>query len=319
MLHPFFNFCPKFWNEIHIIPTGDVYNCCSVSHCFSERLKLGNIKEQSLLEIWRGTPARQIRNMALKGNVPCFGNCRQLDKTDLNYSPSYCGDFILPNPLVEDYSCLKKLRVIFSCVCNIACVMCKQDKRSKTHLPLQVLLDHVDVAPFEQFILQGGEPFVIADCLAYFDYLVERGKRPSFNTNGLLLNEKWLQKIAKHSTHIIISLNAASKAMHENINRGSNWERVLENVGRLKRIKKASGSDLAIIGHMTIVSENANEIATFIRKAEGFGFDEIEFSVDYEMYRRDIRCFKDEVMLALGDCKILVRKYFLKELGLVPW
>ena len=112
----------------------------------------------------------------------------------------------------------------------------------------------------------------------FFDYCVSCGKKVSFLTNGLLINDEWARKIALHSTFVYFSVNAATKIIHEFINRGSSWDKVLENVQAVRRYKEEFGTDIDIIGHMTIVPANLAEIPHFIVSYGEMGFDSFDFS-----------------------------------------
>lgn len=60
--------CHAPWTNIRVAPNGDVYPCLSY--------KMGNIKEQELLEIWRGEEIRRFRALFSRGNVAaCMGCC----------------------------------------------------------------------------------------------------------------------------------------------------------------------------------------------------------------------------------------------------
>ena len=96
----------------------------------------------------------------------------------------------------------------------------------------------------------------------------------------MLLNDLWIEKIVKNSSFIYISLNAATKKTHELINKGSNWEVVLENIKKLNKAKEKFNSGLDIHGHMTLVNENLEEIPLFIKSFKNLGFDSIDFGFD---------------------------------------
>ena len=104
-------------------------------------------------------------------------------------------------------------------------------------------------------------------------------------SNGLLINEEWAAKIAKFSDFLYVSLNAASKETHELVNRGSRWEKVLAGVVRVQQARQRYQSSVAIVGHMTIVPPNIEEIADFVRKFKTFGFDRINFGFDASVPR----------------------------------
>ena len=81
------------------------------------------------------------------------------------------------------------------------------------------------------------------------------------------------------------SLNAASKEIHEIVNAGSKFEKVLRNVKRVVDAKREVGGEVLIGGQMTIVEQNIHEIPEFIVKREEFGFEVSKFSYDWRVPR----------------------------------
>ena len=68
--------CHAPWTNIRVAPNGDVYPCLSY--------RMGNIKEQDLLEIWRGEELQRFRGLFSEGNVAaCMGCCNLTACSDL--------------------------------------------------------------------------------------------------------------------------------------------------------------------------------------------------------------------------------------------
>jgi len=210
-----------------------------------------------------------MRQDSLDGKLKCYKNCRLLKKNSIK--PDFS------KKPVADYDKMKKLRMLFSEKCNLNCVMCHQNSNATQVLSMEVMKENIDLSPFESIDSQGGESLFIKEANQFFDHAASQGKKINLITNCTLVNDLWAEKIARHSNFVHISLNATNKKTHENINRGSNWEKVLENIQRIKKAKEKIGSDLNIIGHMTILLRNMDEIPDFIRKYKEFGFDTINF------------------------------------------
>lgn len=144
-------------------------------------------------------------------------------------------------------------------------------------LDSKVIIKNVDLTPFITIMLRGGEPLVLRPCLEYIDYLENIGKRYTVLTNGILIDEGRAQRLAKHAHSVIVSLNGATKEGHESVNKGSSFERVVENVQRMKRARDSLHSNLIIVGHMTITTSNLHEVPLFLRLFRKFGFDRVNF------------------------------------------
>lgn len=260
-------YCPRLWKEAFINEKGEVFACCR-----SKPAVLGSIYTHKLSEIFNNETIRALRRKSLEGRLECYASCPLIEKKPIDSAE---------RPLTIDYSRdMKRIKILFGEACNIACIMCPQDHKSKVMLDHRKLIENVDIEPFESIELQGGETLILPSAKAFFDYVASRGKKSSFLTNGLPISGTWAEKIALHSRFIYFSINAATKKTHELVNAGSRWEIVLENVAKIRRARERLGTNVAIIGHMTIVRENLHEIPAFIRSYRRLGFDTADFFHD---------------------------------------
>lgn len=270
------NYCPYLWELIQIFPNGDVFLCCIPLHTALKDNKIGNINEKSLKDIWNSPKAKTIRKSSLEGNLPCYEKCKIWKNKDIYERKS----------LDSGYENLRYLELGLSEACNIRCKMCFQKHDSKIRLETSKIIENIDFSPFEDICLWGGEPLFIENAEEVFDYItLECRKKVSMETNGLLLTDRWAEKIARYSNYILFSINAATKETHEKINIGSDWEKVLSNVKKINRYKSKIGSDLKIVGHMTIVKENIHEVSKFIREFKSLGFDHADLNYDEKIRR----------------------------------
>lgn len=263
-------YCPYLWSEAFIDPTGDVF-CC----CHRKPAAVGNIYKDTLKNIYSNDLMRSLRQKSIDGCLGCYKDCTLIDKT-VSHRLRTTADFNYAKDL-------KKLKIEFGELCNIQCVMCWQDHKSRITLDHKKLIENVDLSPFNDIDIQGGEPLAIADAKAYFDYVAGQQKNPLIMTNALLINEEWAKKIVMASPYIYISLNAATAKTHERVNKGSKWDAVLGNIHKLVAARQEHRSSIKILGHMTIILENLKEIPLFIEKFRSFGFDEIDFGFDVKV------------------------------------
>jgi len=264
------SYCPDLWNGFTIIKNGDIFNCCLL-----KPLKLGNIHRDNLQDLINCADLIELRKKSLIGKLECYAGCNfvrkniNLDDYNKNYRINY-----------ED---LSRLHISFGELCNIRCVMCRHpDNHKKDNLILdsEVLTEKIDISPFEDILLQGGEPLCIKSCLNYMDYLASKNKKYMLLTNGLLIDKKVALKLVNHAKSVIISINAATKETHEKVNRGSNFKKILSNISLLNRYKKKLNSSIILFGRMTITIHSLHEIPLFIDKYREFGFDLINFGYD---------------------------------------
>jgi len=262
-------YCPRLWDEIFINQKGNVFSCCD------EKPKvIGNIYKDKLISICNNEKIQKLREKSLRGQLSCFRNCTLLKKEEmlLQYSTH-----------LINYNDLRRLKIEFGEACNINCIMCWQNHRSKEVLNYDIFIENVDILPFESIEIQGGEPFCIQSAKKFFDYAALKNKKVSFLTNGTLINPEWARKIAIYSLFVCFSLNAATKNSHESINVGSKWEEVLKNINNIRDAREKCQTQVKIIGHMTIIPENFEDIPVFIKKFREIGFDYIHFGYDMEV------------------------------------
>lgn len=248
---------------------GEVYACCH------EKPKvLGNIYKDTLENIYNNDAFQEARRKSLEGKLSCYRFCNLL------HPEEFKDQF---DTTTSDYSNLKRLKIQFGQDCNIHCVMCYQNKnkRGNKSIDADILKKNINLEPFEVIDIQGGEPMFIPSARDYYDYAAEKGKKLSFLTNGTIMTKEWAKRLALHSPFFHVSLNAATKEMHEKINAGSSWERVLKNIALIRDVGKEEQSDIKIKGHFTIIMKNCHEIPDFIEIYKSIGIDKIDFGYDF--------------------------------------
>jgi sulfatase maturation enzyme AslB (radical SAM superfamily) len=238
---------------------------------------MGSIYSDKLSDIINKPEITRLRHKSLLGSLPCYPGCNLIDKTK-NDPLKYAN--LQPQC---NYAGFQTIYIDFGMKCNISCVMCRQRDRYKTDQTLlntEQLISHIDFSPFANIFLQGGEPLFIDECLKLMTYLAETGKKYSLLTNGLLINERMAARLAKEASIVSISLNAATKATHEEVNRGSTWELVLANIRRIRKYREQYHSNVLINGRMTITVPALAEIPQFLKSYQDLGFDTINFGYD---------------------------------------
>ncbi len=159
--------------------------------------------------------------------------------------------------------------------------MCYQDHRSKVVLNSEVIRKNIDFSGIEDIDFQGGEILAMKNAREMYLWLTkELHKKVNLITNGILINEEWADHLVKGSNWIQISVNAATKEIHETVNRNSNFARVIDNIKKLTHLKNEYGSDVKIAYKFTIVPENIHEVRDAITLADDLGCDQIAFGFD---------------------------------------
>lgn len=263
------SYCDDLWNGFTINKNGDVYCCCHFGP-----FKVGNICDNKLENLINSSALMEYRKMSLEGKLECYATCNWVKKS-----------VVLPSNKsnVVEYNSLKRLHISFGESCNIRCIMCKHPRRhleNDTILDYIILIKNIDISPFEDILIQGGEPLFLNSCLKYMDYLETMDKKYILLTNGLLINKEIAIKIVNNASIVSISINGATKETHERVNVGSDFKKVISNISKLITLRDKYQTSLVISGRMTLVPQNLQEIPLFLERYREFGFDRINFGYD---------------------------------------
>lgn len=184
--------------------------------------------------------------------------------------------------------------------CNLRCVMCEEHS---PHSPLQIRRRAEGrprrVMPFEmiervvadaashglQEIIPStmGEPLLYEHFEGILDLCRRHGVKLNLTTNGTfprLGAEKWAKRIVPVTSDIKISWNGATKATHEAIMLGSQWETVVDNVRKLVAVRDAhastGGNRCRVTFQLTFLESNVAEVADMVRLAVKLGVDRVK-------------------------------------------
>ncbi len=233
--------CPLLWTAFAIDCCGGVFSCCHM-----KPVKLGNINDAPLRELANTPPIIRERKNALGGTLECYKGCNLVRYA--KHPPEF-------KSTTNDYNEMEYLHINFGERCNIACIMCKVHDRARyvrSILSPEILIKNIDLDPFIEIVIQGGEPLFIPECMEYLEYLGKIGKKYVLLTNGLLITDEVALQLARDAMRVCISINAASKDTHERVNRGSSFDVVNANIKKLISARDRLGSDLVLHGRMTI-------------------------------------------------------------------
>lgn len=148
----------------------------------------------------------------------------------------------------------------------------------------------------------GGEPLCNPYTINAVKYARRIGLDTGFITNGLLINEKIAKSLLKNCTWLRISLDAATKEMFKLTHGldGKAFEKVINNIRLLVKIKKALDSKCTIgVGFLTS-PETKKEIYRFVLLCR-------DLKVDYAQFRPLLRVYKGkEIDYSDGDQREII-------------
>jgi MoaA/NifB/PqqE/SkfB family radical SAM enzyme len=257
-------------------PEGWVHACC-----VNAAWPLGDVREQSLREIWDGERARALRAAVRRGDFGhgC-GNCRhRLEHDTGNADVTYYREM----PAPADPAWPEVMAFGLSNTCNLACVMCGGNLSSRLRAiegrprlepaygdrffaELAEFLPHLRRAEF-----RGGEPFLIREHHRVWDLLVELDLHPEVQvtTNGTLWDDRVTRVLDAFPTQITFSLDGLDEAVNTGIRVGSDHTAVLANARRFAAYAQDVGSRFDL--SFCVLRQNWRELAGLVRFAEELG------------------------------------------------
>lgn len=129
--------------------------------------------------------------------------------------------------------------------CNMRCHMCQVNRKNfgqkYPDLPLEQL-EYIakEFFPTLKFInlTRRGEPFVDPNFNRIVELCEKYSVKMDINTNGTLMNEKWLPRIMPILSDVKVSIDGATEEKFQEIRDGGKLGGVLENVKRFVQLRK---------------------------------------------------------------------------------
>lgn len=277
------HFCMIPWTHMHGIPDGRAYPCC----LGEMHLPIGNFKEQTMKEVWNGTPYKQMRlNMlADKPSKECsrcyeqeangFFSMRNSQNKNFGHHINIVDKTNVDGSLDEFKLIYYDVR--FSNLCNFSCRTCGSLFSSSwygeetklfgklnhpqimyagkdEHDMWEQMQEHIP--HLEQIYFAGGEPLIMEEHYRILEELVRRKMfhvRLIYNTNfsHIRLKDKMVFEYWKlfDSVSVGASLDD-SYDRGEYIRKGTKWNEIVEN--RRKMIEICPKVDFYISSTVSI-------------------------------------------------------------------
>lgn len=292
--------CEYPFIRAEILPRGEVYTCCSayVKHNYY----IGNIYEaEDFDSIWNSDKAKKLRYAVSEGNFEyCQKHCKFLHMPVEKLSNALGGVPVRIKRENESYACWQECRVdtaplyiALSCdeTCNLYCPTCRSNVRVLNKEESDKLYDRLMkiVRPMMKDcrILGGlgtGELFASSAISRFYKTLTAEEfpqlKLIITSNLQLLTKEKWAEfsNLLGFPKDFFVSMDGATKETYEHNRAGANWEKMMENLGYLCSLRKASNAHLEHIGLNFVVQENNfREIPQFVSMAKQLGVDAVWF------------------------------------------
>ena len=259
------NFCPIPFLQLQLNPLGNISACC-----FSGEHKVGNIKNNTLTEIWNGEEMQKWRQEFLTGEIKI---CKQAMK---NFECHKMYKHLVKHAelnVVQD-SMPKRLDLRLNGKCNLECIMCDVWKQPNGLYSESELWSRGPKEIFPYLVevdMLGGEPFIQKDTFHFIDEVskVNDSCTWCFITNGsYVFNEKIKSSLDKiRLRHIHISLDAVTKDVYEKVRKNGNFEKTFAAVQEIinyRQQREKLGRGFALFASMCVQKDNWQEIGLFL-------------------------------------------------------
>jgi radical SAM protein with 4Fe4S-binding SPASM domain len=236
--------CYAAFNNMHFKMNGDVTSCS-----FNFDVVIGNIKQNTVKEIWNSQAAEKFREDIGNYNLDRCLSCKMviLAQNFSSYPPIKYDLFSSDNAQYPTQMSFET-----SDLCNFSCVMCNETLSSSIkkdkNIPLQKsIYTKSFIEDLREFIphLQsatfiGGEPLLIKSYYDIWQMILDEnpGCKIHIQTNGSILTEKFLRMLPSGQFDIGVSIDAATKEKFESIRLKSNFDEVLQNIYILNELDK---------------------------------------------------------------------------------
>ena len=259
-------FCAAPFSQMVLKPNGHVAPCC-----FLYQLKLGDVKRESLEEVWNGEKIKNFRQKFLDG-VPkiCRSKIRDL-KCNANYS--HLLPFVDKQPVQNKSPMRLDLRL--NGTCNLSCVMCEVWQEPRGVYDQSQFWEHGEkyIFPYlRELEVLGGEPFIQKDTFRLLDVVTKLNSecKWSFVSNGHYKFSNYirsrLEKIPLKQ--IQFSLDSLDADTYRSIRRKGDLSLVLETLEKFQHFRtnySKHRQDFSLIYSMCVLRNNWKEIPGFIK------------------------------------------------------
>lgn len=254
--------------------------------CWNWEHPLGNVRTDTIQEIWRGARASILRSTLESYSL---GRGCQLCKnegeggwTARSLIRNY--DVFAIDPQVLQWP--KRMEFSISNVCNLECVMCNGDfssairTRREKRAPMDRVYSEVFLESLREYLphleranFLGGEPFLINEYYILWQMLIEVA--PSLPceifTNATQMNDKIQYVMNNLQFSFAVSLDGATKSTVESIRKNASFKQQLVNLKIIKDYTVERGTQLYLT--FCFMRQNWQEFGLFCQLADDWDCD----------------------------------------------
>lgn len=176
------------------------------------------------------------------------------------------------------------LGITLTSKCNLRCMMCDIWKEP-WEIPKKTIQEVIALFPYlERIVWQGGEVFL----LSYFNELFEEAVlypnlKQTIITNGLLIDDKWAEKLSRDNVCLTYSVDAVDRDTYEYITGGkSKFGDLIRSIKLINKYRqehdchKDPFNKMTTIINVVVMESNYHQLENFVDFAKEYQFDEVQ-------------------------------------------
>jgi len=277
--------CPRPFDTVLIDKQGSCYACECQSWLPQS---IGNLQIQELSEILQSKMAEQLQTSITDATYRYCNNRQCAWLLDSNPPP-----WKTQSPERK----IKHLRLAIDDSCNLRCPSCRKGlifhkEGSAYQLGIR-LADRINEwlydypHPLQVHIGSDGDPFASHVYRHFMEQTPERDNiKYSILTNALMFREfhTRVPYVISNLEELGVSIDGASKETYEKLRLGGKWEKVLEGLECISKLKQTH--NFKFILHFVVQKENYHEMEDIIDLGRQFGADRVWLNriTDWQTY-----------------------------------
>ncbi len=257
--------CNAPFRNLYFNSDGQVSVCC-----YNMKYMVGNIKNNSITEIWNGEKIKKLRKHISNNDLSLGCDACKSELLLQNFESLHI-KFYDEQFTIKDFP--TSLMFQIDNTCNLECTMCTGDfssnimknRENRTNIEnpynkkffdeLKTLIPNI-----KECLFSGGEPFLINSYFEIWNNIIETNPLCHIivQTNGTILNDKVKNILEKGNFFIGISLDSLNPELYNKIRVNANLETTLNNIEYFKNYNQKHNRQTGL--SVCVMNQNRFEI-----------------------------------------------------------
>ena len=254
-------FCPRPFMELTFHENGKIHPCCLL-----DDYSVGDIKQNTILEVWNSEKMKNLREEFISGNI---STCKKLiEKKGCHKFYDEFNHYITRD--IHQENPPKRIDLRLNGKCNLKCIMCSVwHGENGTYTEENFWIEgRANIFPYLLFLdILGGEPMIQSDTFKLIDEVSKVNPRCKWN---ITTNANWnfQGKIKKYFdkiriNKIVVSLDGILPNTYNTIRKDGNYKQVMKTINDLIQYQKSLEEPFLFILDFVLQRGNFQELITF--------------------------------------------------------